>query len=167
MDRRTVLALVLVAAVILLTPKLFAPPPVVPPAADSVALTDSVPRRADTATTQAPAAPAVVAPRDTAVVRIPAETLHVADSNASITFVNSGAALYRVELKQYKSLAPADGPVVIEGRGEPLLRFRGIVGRDTIGFDTATFRVLRNENRGTTTQLAFEGVVGSDTLTLD
>jgi YidC/Oxa1 family membrane protein insertase len=168
MDRRTVLALVLVAAVILLTPKLFAPPQVAPTAADSNALTDSASLRpADTATTQAPAAPVAVARRDTAVVRIPAETLHVADSNSSLSFVNTGGALQRVELKHYKSLAHGDGPVRLEGRGAPLLKFRGIVGRDTIGFDTATFRVMRNQSSGSTSQISFEGVVGADTLTLD
>jgi YidC/Oxa1 family membrane protein insertase len=93
--------------------------------------------------------------------------LHVADSNASISFVNTGAALQRVELKQFKSLGPDSGPVVLEGRGAPLLKFRGIIGRDTIEFDTATFRVLRNQASGRTTQIAFEGVVGSDTLALD
>ena len=72
-----------------------------------------------------------------------------------------------VELKQYRSLGPDEGPVVLEGRGAPLLKFRGIVGRDTIAFDTATFRVLRNQSSGSTSQIAFEGVVGSDTLALD
>ncbi len=167
MDRRTVLALVLVAAVILLTPKLFAPPRA-PLPSDSVALTDSAPRPTmDTAATPAAAAPVAVAPRDTTVVRIPAETLHVADSNSSIAFVSTGGALQRVELKQYKSRAPSGGPVILEGRGAPLLKFRGIVGRDTVAFDTATFRVLRNQSSGSTSQIAFEGVVGSDTLSLD
>src|SRR5688572_30490829 len=125
MDRRTVLALVLVAAVILLTPKLFAPPRA-PLPTDSTALVDSAPRLT-VDTTAAPAtAPLVpVAPRDTSVVRIPAETLHVADSNASLAFATIGGALQRVELKQYKSLGPREGPVVLEGRGAPLLKFRG------------------------------------------
>jgi YidC/Oxa1 family membrane protein insertase len=168
MDRRTVLALVLVAAVILLTPKFFAPPPPTPLPTDSAVVTDSAPRpTGNTATPPPTVAPVAVAPRDTTVVRIPAETLHVADSNASISFVNTGAALQRVELKQFKSLGPDSGPVVLEGRGAPLLKFRGIIGRDTIEFDTATFRVLRNQASGRTTQIAFEGVVGSDTLALD
>ena len=166
MDRRTVLALVLVAAVILLTPKLFAPPRA-PLPTDSTALVDSAPRPTmDTAATPATVAPVAVASRDT-VVRIPAETLHVADSNSSLAFANTGGALQSVELKQYKSLAPGDGPVVLEGRGQPLLSFRGIVGRDTIAFDTARFRVTRNQSSGSTSQIAFEGVVGSDTLALN
>jgi YidC/Oxa1 family membrane protein insertase len=172
MDRRTVLALVLVAAVILLTPRLFPPPPRAPLSpADSIGLADSTRRAADTAATAVTPAPAVVAQRDTAVVRIPAETLHVADTNAAFAFVNKGAALERVELRHYKSLSKAlggrDGQVQLEGRGAPLLKFRGIVGRDTIRFDTATFRVVRNEARGTTTQIAMEGVVATDTLAID
>jgi YidC/Oxa1 family membrane protein insertase len=108
-----------------------------------------------------------VAHRDTAVVRIPAETLHVADTSAAFSFVNRGAAFERVELRHFKALSGGDGPVHLEGRGSPLLRFRGIVGRDTLAFDTATFRVLRNETRGSTTQIAFEGVLASDTLAID
>ena len=99
MDRRTVLALVLVAAVILLTPKFFAPPPPAPLPADTTALTDSAQRTtANPAPTPATVAPSAVVPRDSAVVRVPAETLHVADSNASFSFVNTGGALQRVEL---------------------------------------------------------------------
>jgi YidC/Oxa1 family membrane protein insertase len=55
----------------------------------------------------------------------------------------------------------------LEARGSPLLRFSGIVGRDTIAFDTATFRVVRRETSGATGQITFEGVVASDTLSLD
>src|SRR5688572_20969192 len=102
MDRRTVLALVLVAAVIILTPKFFAPPPLAPLPTDSAVVTDSATRpTGNTATPPATVAPVAVAPRDTTVVRIPAETLHVADTNASISFVNTGGALQRVELKQF------------------------------------------------------------------
>ena len=168
MDRRTVLALVLVAAVILLTPRFFQPPPRAPlPTADSSVVVDSTRRAApDTAARAAAAAPVVV-PRDTTVARIPAETLHVADSNSAFAFVNTGAALERVEMRQYRALGGRSGPVQLEGRGTPLLSFRGIVGRDTIRFDTAAFRVVRNATTGRTSQIGFEGVVASDTLAID
>ena len=168
MDRRTVLALVLVAAVILLTPRLFPPAPRVSPSADSSAVADSLPRATtDTQQRAVTAAPAPVTQRDTTMVRVPAETLLVADSTAEFSFVNTGGVLQRVELRQYRALGGAEGPVRLEARGSPLLRFSGIVGRDTIAFDTATFRVVRRETSGATGQITFEGVVASDTLSLD
>jgi len=169
MDRRTVLALVLVAAVILLTPRLFPPATRVPQLpADSTVVVDSVPRAtADTQQRAVTAAPAPTAQRDTTLVRIPAETLHVADSNAAFSFLNTGGALDQVELRPFRALGGVEGPVRLEGRGVPLLRFRGIVGRDTVAFDTATFRVVRRETIGSSTQLTFEGVAANDTLTVD
>ena len=169
MDRRTVLALVLVAAVILLTPRLFPPAPRVPQLpADSSVLADSTPRAiTDTQQRAVTAAPSPVTQRDTTLVRIPAETLHVADTNAAFSFLNIGAALDRVELRHYRALGGAEGSVRLEGGGAPLLRFRGINGRDTVAFDTATFRIVRRETTGTTGQITFEGVVASDTLAID
>ncbi len=169
MDRRTVLALVLVAAVILLTPRLFPPVPRVlqlPP--DSSVLADSTPRATtDTQQRAVTAAPAPVTQRDSALVRIPAETLHVADTTAAFAFLNTGGVLQHVELRPYRALGGREGPVRLEGRGAPLLQFRGIIGRDTIAFDTASFRVVRRETSGPTAHISFEGIVASDTLTLD
>jgi len=172
MDRRTVLALVLVAAVIILTPRLFPParPPVQLPA-DSLVLTDSSARPAvDTSRPAAVSAPVSVSTPETTLVRIPAETLHVADTNAAFSVLNTGAALQQVELKQFRALHGREGSVRLEGRGTPLIKFRGIVGRDTIRFDRATFRVLatgtfpRRETRGAYTLISLEGAVGADTL---
>lgn len=168
MDRRTVLALVLVAAVILLTPRFFqAPPPAPLPTSDSIAVVDSPRPAVDTQQRAVTAAPAPAAQRDTSVVQIPAETLYVADSTSSFSFLNKGGALHQVEQRQFRALNGAEGPVRLEGRGMPLLSFRGIAGRDTVGFDTATFRVVRRETAGPTGQISFEGVVASDTLALD
>ena len=169
MDRRTVLALVLVAAVILLTPRLFPPAPVVPlTPADSSVVADSTPRATtDTQQRAVTAATAPVAQRDTALVRIPAETLHVADSTSAFSFLNTGGVLQSAELRQFRALGGREGPVRLDGRGSPLLSFSGIIGRDTIAFDTATFRVVRRETSGATNRITFEGVVASDTLALD
>jgi YidC/Oxa1 family membrane protein insertase len=169
MDRRTVLALVLVAAVILLTPRLFPPAPRVPLApADTTAVIDAPRQVPETAQRAVTAAPAPTTQRDTAtLVRIPAETLHVADSNSVFSFLTTGGALHQVELRQYRALGGREGAVKLEGHGAPLLSFRGIVLGDTIAFDTATFRVLRRETATPTGHLSFEGVVAADTLTLD
>lgn len=170
MDRRTVLALVLVAAVILLTPKIFPPAPRVPPAPSTPSVADTVSTPIDT---QRPLVGATPTPTPTAppaqdtVVRVPAETLHVADSTAAFSFVNTGGALMQVVPQRYKALGNTIGAVVLEGRGVPLVRFSGISGRDTIPFDETVFRVTRRDTVGTTARISFEGVVGSDTLILD
>ena len=165
MDRRTVLALVLVAAVILLTPRLFPPvPPALPPV-DSLVLTDSSARpTADTSRPAVIAAPVPVSTPEPNLVRIPAETLQVADTNAAFSVLNTGAALQQVELRQFRALSGREGPVHLEGHGTPLIKFRGIVGRDTIRFDTATFRVGPRETGGAATRISLEGAVGADTL---
>jgi YidC/Oxa1 family membrane protein insertase len=168
MDRRTVLALVLVAAVILLTPRFFAPPPGVQPVVDTITLADSTPRSVETQPPAVTAAPVPATQRDTmATIRVPAETLLVADTNAAFTFINTGGALQQVELKQYRALDGTPGTVRLESGGAPLIRFSGIVGRDTIRFDTVAFRVARRELSGTTSLISFEGIAGSDTLLLE
>ena len=167
MDRRTVLALVLVAAVILLTPRLFPPAPLAPPLADTSTVVDAPRVPADTAPRTVTAAPAPVAQRDTSFIRIPAETLLVADTNAAFSFLNVGGALQQVEMLQFRALGGREGQVKLEGRGVPLLSFTGITGRDTIAFDTTPFRVVRRETRGPTSLVSFEGVVDADTLELN
>jgi YidC/Oxa1 family membrane protein insertase len=173
MDRRTVLALVLVALVILLTPKLFPPAPRVLPTADSSGVVDSV-RVADSLRqpndNTPPAiggAPIAVAQQDSTIIRVPAETLHVADTNAAFTFLNVGATLQQVELRQYRALNGSDGVVRLDGRGAPLISFKGIAGRDTIDFASTTFQVLARSAGDDGRRISFEGVVRNDTLTLD
>jgi YidC/Oxa1 family membrane protein insertase len=168
MDRRTLLALVLVALVIILTPRFFAPPPPAVTSADSSAIVDPVRQPIDTTPRiVAPTPAAVAAQPDTSIVHAPAETLHVADSTSSFTFVNQGGALQEVEMRQFRALGGREGAVKLEGDGPPLLAFRGIVGRDTIDFASTTFRTVQRNVSGTTSQVTYEGVVGSDTLLLD
>lgn len=167
MDRRTVLALVLVAAVILLTPRLFPPPPVIPPAASLA--TDSAapapPASLPSVPAAAPAATPAVA--TAAAVRVPAETLTVADSASAFTFLTLGGVLHDAELRQYRALGARDGAVRLEGGGAPLVRFQGIVGRDTIAFDTATFRVVGRDRTGRYERIRLEGAVAADTLAIE
>lgn len=167
MDRRTVLALVLIAAVILITPRLFQPPPRVPLPGDSIAVVDSMRLQSDMPRALS-VTPAPTAQRDSSVLsNTPAETLYVADTTSSFSFLSTGGALQLVELRQFRALDGSDGPVRIDGRGLPLLRFTGIVGRDTIPFDATPFRVVRRDTSGPTSQIGFEGVAGSDTLALN
>lgn len=167
MDRRTVLALVLVAAVIILTPKFFAPPAAPPVPADSAVAADSVRPRVDSQVPTVSAAPAPVTQRDTSLIRVAAETLTVADSTASFAFVNTGGALFSVEQRQFRALGGRTGSVRLEGNGAPLVRFSGIAGRDSIAFDKVPFAVLSRTSNGSAHVIAMEGVVGADTLSLN
>ena len=173
MDRRTVLALVLVALVILLTPKLFTTAPRVVPTADSSGVVDSqgavdsLRQPNDNTPPAIGGAPIAVTQQDSTIIRVPAETLHVADTNAAFTFLNVGGALQQVELSQFRALNGNDGVVQLDGRGAPLLSFKGIVGRDTIDFASTNFRVLARSEGNEGRRVSFEGVVRNDTLTLD
>jgi hypothetical protein len=169
MDRRTVLALVLVAAVILLTPKIFPPAPRIPPPPTTPGAAESVSTPAVTPQQPAvtPTTSSAPVPAQDSVTRLPVETLNVTDSISTFTFVNTGGALLQVVQRQYRALGGTIGQVVLEGRGVPLVRFSGISGRDTIPFDETAFRVTRRDTIGTTARISFEGVVASDTLILD
>jgi YidC/Oxa1 family membrane protein insertase len=171
MDRRTVLALILIVAVIVLTPRFFSIGPVVPPPpADTLRAT--VPD-----TTR----PAIGAPRDTAppsvapaapstaTLAAPPETLIVADSLARYRFSTRGGVLESVELSSYRALGSRSGVVALRAHDAPLIRFVGIVGSDTIRFDTVNFAVNRGapgESAGRAAPITLVGGIGADSLTL-
>jgi YidC/Oxa1 family membrane protein insertase len=150
MDRRTFLALLLTALVIVLTPMLFR----------GGARQAPTPRPAQTDTTRrAAAAPAPVtaaAPAATpapAVVRAMADTTAVAASNAQYTFAGLGAAPQAVHLTTYANLRPgtprgakatlATAAPAANGAMPALLRYRLVLGTDTVRLDTIPFRVER------------------------
>lgn len=168
MDRRTVLALVLVAAVILLTPRLFPPPPqpaVQPPRGDTVAaVAPSSPATPASGgvTTEASVPAAAPAPPPATIA---AETVTVAGEQARYRFSNIGGALEQVELLQYRALGGRQGDVALRGRRTPLLRLEGLVAGDTMRLDSLPFTVTRAEGVGAQ-RVSFEGVAGGDTVSL-
>lgn len=178
MDRRTVLALVLVAAVILLTPKLFppAPPAVRAPVVDSVAPAPSATGGAPSVPGVAPArtadTTAAVAPP--AVAAVPVESVTVAGEQARYHFTNVGGALAQVELLRFDALGGRDGDVTLRGRRAPLLRAVGLVAGDTLRLDSVPFTVTRASGAvgavgaagAAGERLSFEGVADGDTVTL-
>jgi YidC/Oxa1 family membrane protein insertase len=174
MDRRTVLALVLVAAVILLTPRLFPPPQRIPvPTPDTVRVADTVAPTAQTptATTPTPQPAAVSAPAssqaDSIALGAPAETLSVADSTSTIRFTTMGGAMLSAEMHQYAALGGRTGSVRLMSPGTPLLRFNGIVvGGDTVQFDAVPFTVVERATVAGAERIVLQGTVGADTLTL-
>lgn len=168
MDRRTVLALVLVAAVILLTPRLFPTrPAVVPPKPDSAAT--AAPSRPESATPAAVSTGQQRAVADSArpAEQITADTVVVADSAAVYRFVNRGAVIAGVELAGFRALGAHQGSVALTASASPLIRFMAMAGRDTVRFDTVAFTVTRGATTGHVTSLAFSGGVGLDSLHVD
>jgi YidC/Oxa1 family membrane protein insertase len=84
-------------------------------------------------------------------------------AHAKYTFSTHGAALERVDLLSYRSLAGANGVVEFHAPIGPLLRFQGLIGRDTIAFD----RVLFARAPGVTgSAVELTGASGADSLTL-
>lgn len=171
MDRRTVLALVLVAAVIVFMPRLFpGRARVQSPRADTTgsgkaAAGTPVPK-GDSAVARPPA----TLERDSSLVRdsVPvanADTLTVADSLARYHFVTRGGALQGVELTRFRGLGPGEGTVKLTAPALPLLRFRAIAGRDTVHFDQVNFVAGPTAGVGNTT-VDLQGVIGTDTMTL-
>ena len=173
MDRRTVLALVLVAAVIVFMPRLFpGRARVQPPTADTV-------RGA-----KGPEAPptSTIAPRDSTVrppaatveqdtstssdsvraAAVPVDTVTIADSLVRYQFVTLGGALDEVELARFRALGAGAGSVRLTAPNAPLLQFRGIAGRDTVHFERVNF--VSTGPTGTTVE--FRGTTGADTMTL-
>ncbi|HWP02681.1 MAG TPA: YidC/Oxa1 family insertase periplasmic-domain containing protein [Gemmatimonadaceae bacterium] len=164
MDRRMLLAIVLVLAVIFLTPLLFPPPPVAPPdTAVTTTPAESAVQRAEPALGATP--PAAPAPTEAPSASV--ESVWVADTLARFRFLNIGAVLDEVELRSYRALGKREGNVVLRAGSAPLLRFEVLADGDTLGFHRTPFHLVRRDNSGKTTLLSYVGAVGGDTLSLD
>lgn len=184
MDKRFIIALVLAAIVVLITPKLF-PPAKAPagnvPGADttnvvpgststvqpSPALTDTAGKGASPAATLAPSAPDSSAhpgatpggPAALSVSTAPAETITVTTPKVVYRFSTVGATPVNAALRDYRSLAPQDGPVVVVRPSVPVLSYRLIAGHDTIPLDRTTF-AADSTAAGAVGPLTFRTAVG-------
>jgi len=158
MDKRTLLALVLMALVIVITPRLFSSKrqaatatdssSVIPGAKrDTVAVKSAVSASptitADTGSRRPAVQVPAAAPRDTA----PRESVTLATPRAEYSLVNPGAVPTSVHVDSYKDLRPghpANAPSVTisDGMG-PLLGYRVARGADTIQLDTVRFTVSK------------------------
>ena len=164
MDRRTFLALFLTALVIVLTPLLFrggarqAPAPTSAHADTGKATAVSAPAAPTVPTAAAPTVAAPVLP----VAR--GETTTVSVDNAQYTFAGLGAAPNAVRLTAYSNLRPgaprgakatlATAPPTATGLPPSLLRYRLVLGADTIRLDTVAFHIERGANTVTFTRAA-------------
>src|SRR5215467_9941511 len=169
MDRRTILALVLMAIVFIVTPMLF--PSSRSPAPGSDTTTAASPTPAAPATTPpspnasaVSGAPPTEQPTPSAAARPPAaqaapprpvtaESVAIANPLARTTLLNPGAVPTSVRVHGYRDLRPGTrDSVVLEQTRGPLLRYRLAHGADTIALDTIPFTVHQSD--GTTTFVA-------------
>jgi YidC/Oxa1 family membrane protein insertase len=153
--RRLVLAVVLMAAVLVLTPYLFPTPKPVPgkTVADSVRV-DSA--RANTPTpTAVPTTPGMSAAptadsASPAVIAI--DTTTVGGTNAAYRTTNRGAALIGASMQQYQALLDKGrtkgGPVELALPNDKLVGYRLVVPGDTIDLGKQTFATEKGEADG-------------------
>jgi YidC/Oxa1 family membrane protein insertase len=150
MDRRTLLALLLTAIVIVVTPMLFKTPPrrPTPVVVDTAAARDTAQRSAPTPTPPAIAS-AAPAPRTigAAAARVPAtvrpETTVVRTNRAVYALVSPGGTPANVTLPEYRSLRAGTrgtAPLQLIEDGDRLFHLAIASDRDTIDLDTVTFR---------------------------
>ncbi|HVX38096.1 MAG TPA: YidC/Oxa1 family insertase periplasmic-domain containing protein [Gemmatimonadaceae bacterium] len=165
MDRRTILALVLMAIVLVVTPMLF-------PSArhattarpDTTAVAASAtptPSASATPVAHAPetaAAPTIAAapPAATGAPKPAADSAVVVTPRAKYTLLAPGAVPVRAQIDSFVDLRPGrrgDTVVVAQDRG-PLLHYRIVLGRDTIALDTVAMSIQTSGSTTTFTSSA-------------
>jgi len=191
--RRIALAVVLMAAVLVVTPLLFPTPKPVPGATNVVA-TDSL-VRGDSAeralgaatatattngTTSSPSLAATTASatpgaRDTAGVNtaaaavVPVDTASVATAHATYRTTNRGASLIGAELGLYPTLRDhgrsKTGAVELASPYDHLLAFRLAFSGDTIRLDKQLFRTTRSEENGRAT-VRYDATIGQRAVSI-
>ena len=167
MERRVILAIVLMLIVAVLPSILFPPKK---PAGRTVGREDS------TATPEL--SPARAAPPVSPTVRpsdAPAETVWVTSPLYRLGFSTRGGALVHAEVLGYRSFAPADSrrPVQLVREGEPLLAHRSISGPGTDTTAWTDWNLTPSATRvqvgpeGRETTLTFTGEHGSTRIALE
>jgi len=168
MDRRFLLALVLTAVVVIVTPWLFgtsasrrsgsAAAPV--ERADSARVA-----RSDTAASTAPPsvaptpAPIPPASRDSTIANAPAaDTITVSTPLADYRFASVGAAPVSVTLKAYRALNGSNEPVNLSSASGPLLAYRLFLEGDTVDLSRLPFTFERQRTPSNADVLTFRAV---------
>ena len=160
MDKRLLIALLLTAIVVAVTPMLFPTPRRTPPASTSAVTTTSANRSPQTTTqnsvvSQPAPAPAVVASTDSASAAIPSAVSPEAERKVTtittdrsiFQFSNLGAAPVSVSMRNYKNLSPLKGDVELNVPGRTLFRYSLVMQGDTISLQGIPFQA--SESRGT------------------
>jgi len=170
MDKRTILALVLMALVLVVTPMLFpssrrtAPPATADTSNARAAQRSTAPTTsAPNTTTVAPPAVAIDTPtRPTLPTAVPTlvsgatESTTVSVQREQLILVNPGAVPVAARLTGYRNLRPDrrdTGAVIAQTRG-PLLHYRLAMGSDTVALDSVRFGVAQSGSTVTFTSAA-------------
>ena len=178
MDKRFFIALLLTALVVAITPVLFpGPKPTGLPAGTrrtpapvtvSSASSGSSAAPATAVATNAPAAavsPSVLpAAGPDAIPGAAAETTTVGTSHARYAFSSLGAVPVAARMLDYRSLSRGERhaqPVELTRAGEPLLRYRIVVGADTLVLDRVQFALATVDSLSTPKVLRYEAAVGT------
>ena len=187
--RRIILAVILMAAVLVITPMLFPPPeaPETAPTADSLALradtsgvvTDRLPTPPQVDTTQPATRPqptlgAVggVDPALDSVATLAADTAVVETAVATFRTTNVGAALIGAQMKTYRSLSQngrANGELVeLAEQGTKLIGWRLVVPGDTIDFDRTVFQQTRDNSveNGNRTTVRYDATIAGRAIAI-
>lgn len=152
--RRIVLAVVLMAAVLLITPYIFPTPPQAPTVKTATA--DSLQAPRDTAVPAATMGAAVdtLTAAATMPVVVPVDTAVVKTAVAEYRTTNRGAALIGAALTQYRALSNGgrtrSGTVELALPNERLLGYRLVVPGDTIDLTKQLFRSEQTQDGATT-----------------
>ena len=157
MDRRTLLALLLTAIVIVITPMLFPSSRRTSPPTDTIAVAqrdsvrDTAPPPTPLVATPTPAQrqPTVSAAPPGGVVR--AETTIVRTQHARYPIVSPGGTPANVVLPEYESLRPgaaSDTPVRLVEPNDRLIRLTLVSDRDTVALDNVAFRAEPQRREG-------------------
>jgi YidC/Oxa1 family membrane protein insertase len=168
MDRRFLLALLLSAVVIGVTPWLFPTPktPVTATAVDAAATPSQPATVAPITAPQGPAPGAVVAlpPANQPLPR--SDTLFVSTPKVEYGFSALGAAPVSVGVKAYENQRKPKEIVSLTSGRLPLLRFRLISARDTLRLDQTVFTSSRNTAPNGAEIVEFRGNAGSAAVTI-
>ncbi len=152
MERRLVVAILLMILVAVL-PSLFIKSPPRPAArADSTLAREATPDTAHAPPPAKPEAPrsAAPAPAPTRPRSAPAESVTVATPLARYTLSSEGATVAGAQMSAYRMYGARRGPPVeLMQPGDRLLAQQVVVGRDTIGLDSAAFAVERTADGAT------------------
>jgi len=175
MDKRTILALALVAVVIIVTPKLFPTATVPAPSSPDSGVVASPAAGA----AGAPAGPAGTAAPVPATVRpspsdplglveatgdslgaVPPDSTIVASAAARFIFTNLGASPVRVDLPGYRALDKQNEIVSISSGSAPLLRYRVLGATDTLALASIPFQLERSTASSGADVLTYRGTSG-------
>ena len=164
MDKRLLIALLLTAIVVAVTPVLFPTPKRTAPTnvssrrvADSItsakpaqAVSEIAPSRVGSVTDSASAAPVAQSGQG--------KTITIDTERATYQFSTLGAAPVSVSMKEYRNLSPVKGQVELKVPRQNLLSYSLIVGRDTLRLRDTDFQASQSQGANGETAVTFRGI---------